>query len=225
MNIMTFPNAYEGVKKIFTAQILEIIASVVAVAAGIAAAVFIAAANSDAAGAAIGSGTGMLVFGLGASVLGIIALILTLVGLKRAGIDEDSFRQGFITAIIVLALKIAYGILSSVAGTTIFDDMVLGIANILEVGVTMYVIRGIGNLAEQLGDYDMTKKGNNLFLVYAIILVISTILRFVGSIVSANSVAAIVAAVIAIIAGIGSVVAYIIYLVYLSQAKKMLSEK
>ena len=222
---MTFPNAYEGVKKIFTAQILEIIASVVAVAAGIAAAVFIAAANSDAAGAAIGSGTGMLVFGLGASVLGIIALILTLVGLKRAGIDEDSFRQGFITAIIVLALKIAYGILSSVAGTTIFDDMVLGIANILEVGVTMYVIRGIGNLAEQLGDYDMTKKGNNLFLVYAIILVISTILRFVGSIVSANSVAAIVAAVIAIIAGIGSVVAYIIYLVYLSQAKKMLSEK
>ncbi len=222
---MTFPNAYFGVKKIFTAEILNLIGTVALAVAGIASAFLMAGLVSGSGAAAIGGGIAFVIFSIGAAVLGIVGLIFMIIGLRLAGMDDENFKTGLILAIISLALKVVTGILSSLIGTTIYDDLSNAIAEILMIGVTLFVVKGISHLSAKLGEVDMEEKGRKLYILYAIIMCASVVLRFIGSIISTKSIVATGAAILAIAAGVASIVAYIIYLKYLSQAKKMLFVK
>ena len=219
-----FPNAHNGVKKLFTAEILDLLGVVAMTLAVIFATLFATAAAAESAGAAIGFGAALIVFGIGAGTLGIIATILTIVGLKRAGIDEVNFKHGLIFALIALALTVGSSILSAAAGKTIFDDLLSGLYSIATACVTLCVVRGIGVLAEKLGNQAMASKGRRLYIFYAVLLIASAVLRFVSGILGNKPGFATVVLPLVLVAAIGSVVAYVIYLIYLAQAKKMLAE-
>ena len=100
---MTYPNAYHGVKKIFTAQILKIIEGffmfIVAItsffSAGTAA---LESALNSSGEASMTLATIALGFIVAAGILAIIAYIMNIVGLRQGGIDEEGFRMGFIVA-------------------------------------------------------------------------------------------------------------------------------
>ena len=225
---MQFPNAYAGVKKIFTAEILSLIAGVCLIIGSIVGVVVIALASAaasdpNAAASAVVSGLITLVFTLAASVLGIIALILTLVGLKRAGLDEDEFNKGFIFAVCALVLTVVSAIVSSIWGTTIADEIVSAVTRIMQMLVTLFVINGISNLADKLGETQIAAGSKKFYGFYAFLMCVSIVLGIVGPLVGIGSVASIATGIIAMVSSIAMFVAYIIYLVYLGKAKKMLA--
>ena len=121
---MTFPNGYQGVKKLFTAEILQLICAGCLILTGIA---FLIGAGA----AAAGSGSGALtldVFGMifliATIVLPLIAYIISLVGLHQAAKDDENFRIAFIFAIIGLVLTVVAGIVNAITGNQgIFDDI------------------------------------------------------------------------------------------------------
>ena len=99
---MKFPNAENGVKKLFTAEILQIIAAVALAAAAVMGLVTLANAANENAGATLGFGAGTLVFSIGGAVVSLIAFILTIVGLVKASKDDDGFKTAL--AFIILAV-------------------------------------------------------------------------------------------------------------------------
>ena len=99
---MKFPNAANGVKKLFTAEILQIIAAVALAAAAIMSLVMLANAANENAGATLGFGAGTLVFSIGGAVVSLISFILTIVGLVKASKDDNGFKTAL--AFIILAV-------------------------------------------------------------------------------------------------------------------------
>jgi len=226
---MKYPNAYQGIKKMFTAEILEIIASVCIFFAGIAAIVAAAGAivpdPAESAGLLGGGLIAAAVLMAGFGVLSIIAIILLLVGLKRAGLDESRFNKGFSMALASLILSVAAAVLSTVnGGNNIFDDFATLVASILQIFAMLYVSQGISSLAEDLGDQAVAKSANSLYLVYSVLLIIEAIMRIVSAFLSNDLNMKTSSGVILMISSVIAIVAYIAYIVLLGKAKKMLSK-
>ena len=216
---MKFQNAFEGVKKIFAAEILSLIGSVCAtVMLALLVGASIAAANSPATGAAASLG-GMAVLVVAVTVLAIIAFIFKLIGVIKASKDEPSFK-------VVLYLIIAGIVVSVVSGIFSGNATVKGIASILNdlvnLGITVYIIQGIKNLAAKLGDENMVKKGDTIFK-YILAIYILVIIAQIVSLILQNTTGLIIVLVIIVISGILNVIQYFLYLGYLSKAKKMLA--
>ena len=205
---MRFPNAYSGVKKLFTAEILELIAAVllvimlIAVGAGSTGEI-----SADASTAAVGVAGGLAII---AAILAIVAVVLNLVGLNQASHDEQkSFRTAFFFALIELVASALSNFLGD--KTDIFDLVV----KICTIGVFVYTVGGISNLAKQYGNNKMVSLGNKILILEVILVALTAILEHLPKGNAANTAAA--------ISSILTIVVYVIYLVYLSKAKKMLA--
>lgn len=225
---MKFPNAYQGVKKVFSSEILDIIAAVCIFIAGIAAVVAAAGTQAEDFGvAALAAGGGLLVaviFLMASVVLTIISEILKLVGLKKAGADETKFNSAFIMAIFVLIITVVSAILSTInGGRNIFDDLATGIAGILNIAMMIYVSQGITSLAEQLGNEKIAGTGRTVVTLYSVILLIGILVRTASGFMILDPNLAFASGILMIISAILSAVAYVIYVIFLGRAKKMLS--
>ena len=211
---MTFPNAYNGVKKLFTAEILGLISGVCTLIAAIGV-ILLAAGKSG----------GMIVsviFAVAVLVLAIIAYIMMLIGLKRAGRDENRFNQAFIVAIAVLVLSVVSSIFTSAGiGGGIPSAVMDCVKKVGDVVIAIFVINGIQNLAAQLGDNLIIKKGTTLLVILAIVNGIAALISLVTAFIGGTFVST-AAAVLALISGILSLIYYILFIVYLGKAKKML---
>ena len=216
---MRFPNAAAGVKKIFTSEILSLIAGLLSVIAAIGGVVLAAAAtsadnSSDAAAAAGLTGLGIFaVFGIGAAILLVIAFILKLVGINKAKVDEPAFKTAMIFVLVGIVATLIGGFINNDTVKSIFDI----ISSVASLCVTLYIIQGIKNLADQLNDGAVSAKGSKIFMLIACIYCI----RILASIISLF--APTVAGILELVGAIVSIVQYIIFLTYLSQAKKMLA--
>lgn len=221
---MTFPNAFQGVKKIFTAEILNLIGSVCLIIGFILMIVLVGAADTDNAGVGITSGIGFILFSAASGVLAIIAMILKLVGLKRAGEDEARFQTGFVLAIFALILTIVSSFVTSLTGSNgIWDDLVRTIATLFELLVTMYIVTGIQSLAQKLEREDMVQKGRTYLILFLILYIIRMIVTVIPVFFGSNETMSQVASILSLIAAVFSLIIYILYLVLLGKAKKMLA--
>ena len=179
---MKFANAYQGVKKIFTAEILSLIGAVCLIifaALGVVAIAAVAAMGGSAEDVAVVSGIGAGIFGLAGGILSLIALILTLVGTKRASNDEPAFGHAFSFIICALILTLASTILSSIWATGIWDNACTTVASIFSLFAIIYIIHGVQNLAEQLSRPDMVAKGNTYLKLLIAFYVIQIIVRLI----------------------------------------------
>ena len=220
---MTFPNGYKGVKKLFTAEILALISSVLLVAAGIAVLVALAGALTAEGGAASVGLIGTSVFSIIAGILVIIAYILKLVGLKQAGKDSYRFHMAFTIAICTLNLAIISGILNAIFGAnSVIDDIVQLIQRIANIVVIFMVIMGIQDFADQLHNDKMANRGNTVTWIIAIPYILSAIAGIIPGFFGANGTTGTISGVMLLISGILGIIGSIMYLVYLGQAKKML---
>lgn len=215
---MKFTNAFEGVKKIFAAEILALIASVCGtIALALPVVALVAAANQSGGGTAASLG-GLVVVGIATVVLSIIAFIFKLIGVNKASKDEPSFKIALYLILAGIAVSVAGGIFNSNAtASSIFSAL----GEVVNLGVTIFIIQGIKNLAAKLGDEKMVKKGDTIFKYIIAIYVLVIIAQIVAMILQ-NSAALVVALVIIVITGILEIIQYILYLIYLSKAKKML---
>lgn len=213
---MQFPNAAKGIKLIFTAEILALIASIAAtVGGGIMAAM--GSANSQ------GAETTAVIIGgvaLVAGVLVLIAFIMNLVGLNAARKDDQFFKMAFILTLVGIVIAIAQSIF---ANNTTVTSLLDTFTSVCEMFITIYVCKGIMSLAEQLGKKSMVERGSKVIKMVVAVWIISIVAGFIGSIFSNNDNMLAVAGILILVAGIVSIIAYFIYLGYLSRAKKMLN--
>ena len=148
---MRFPNAYKGVKNIYTSEILNLISAVLSSLLVIAAAV-------DKQRSLTGF---VLVIALFAGLGSIAALILQLVGIFQAAKDETSFEKARVSIITALVLSF----LSAVYGD---DPAVIAVplklaASIASLCCGLFIIKGIMNLSRRLHQVDMTDRGRRLY--------------------------------------------------------------
>ena len=213
---MRFPNAQKGVSRIYRAEIIALIASVLMVVSGVILIVEATLdADSDAAGAV---GTISLVVLIMSLIAMIVAFFIELAGIISAKKDEGSFNIALICVMI--------GIVASVVSTIFADnDVVQDVTEIFSrvanIGVTVFIIQGICNLSVRLKDQAMLEKGNKVMYAIVIVQVLSLIAIIIGTIFHSKG-GLMTTGIIAIIAGIIDIVAYFMYLSYLSKARRML---
>ena len=212
---MTFPSAYKGAKKLFAAQILELIGTVFLVAMAFMALMGSAAVGEGAGNAVIGGyALGTLLTLIPSVLLPIIAEIITLVGLYQAGKDDPQIiAKAFWLAVIALILSLVSAYVSNSNSNTSLVSILDGVGSVLSVLVFILTIRGFGNLCRRVGRSDVAIFGTRiLFIMLVAVILLVVALIFAGQI---GGIAALASAVV-------MAIVYIIYLVYLSKVKKAL---
>lgn len=217
---MKFPNAAKGISKIFTSEILALIAAIATGVASILAAVMYASAKTNSTAGAAASGIGMLVLGLGASVLLVIALILKIVGVVQTSKDEDSFKMIIYLTIFTLIVAVVAAIFSRV---TFLNNIANAVSAIGGFVTTLLIILGIGNLGVQVGNDEVIDKCSSQFKLILGIGIVALLARFFCIFLPTIPAQGIVIA-LAVVALVLSVIQYILYLSLLSKAKKMLND-
>ena len=217
---MKFPNAAKGISKIFTSEILALIAAIATGVASILAAVMYASAKTNSTAGAAASGIGMLVLGLGASVLLVIALILQIVGVVQTSRDEDSFKMIIYLTIFTLIVAVVAAIFSRVSFLYNIANAVSAIGGFV---TTLLIILGIGNLGVQVGNDEVIDKCSSQFKLILGIGIVALLARFFCIFLPTVPAQGIVIA-LAVVALVLSIIQYILYLSLLSKAKKMLND-
>ena len=217
---MKFPNAAKGISKIFTSEILALIAAIATGVATILAAVMYASAKTNSTAGAAASGIGMLVLGLGASVLLVIALILKIVGVVQTSKDEDSFKMIIYLTIFTLIVAVVAAIFSRV---TFLNNIANAVSSIGSFVTTLLIILGIGNLGVQVGNDEVIDKCSSQFKLILGIGIVALLARFFCIFLPTVPAQGIVIA-LAVVALVLNIIQYILYLSLLSKAKKMLND-
>ena len=215
---MKFPNAAKGISKIFTSEILALIAAIATGVASILAAVIYASAKTNSTAGAAASGIGTLVLVLGASVLLVIALILKIVGVVQTSKDEDSFKMIIYLTIFTLIVAVVAAIFSRV---TFLNNIANAVSAIGSFVTTLLIILGIGNLGVQVGNDEVIDKCSSQFKLILGIGIVALLARFFCIFLPTIPAQGIVIA-LAVVALVLNIIQYILYLIYLSKAKKML---
>lgn len=216
---MSYENARKGISKVFTAQVLQIIASVCGAITGVLGVVAVAAVSAESTGGAIAGGLGVVVAGLAALILSIIGLIMLLVGLNTAGKDSEQIKKAFTISIVSLIVAIVFGIIKSFtpAWVSNIGDI---IATVLGLLVTYNVLFGCAGLNSDLAD-----KASSTWKVYMCVIILDIVIVIVSlimGILGVTAVSAVAATILVIADAVLEVVAFIMFLVFLNKAKNTL---
>ena len=218
---MRYPNADKGIKKIFIAEILSIVAALL-----VAAVVIMAHSNNvnpsmsgeevTQALQAGNAGTPFVIMSVVMMLVMLVSYVLNLIGISNASKDEESFKR----ALWVLLASIVFAI-----GAAILENRNARVANwlkvpstLFELVVTLFVLEGIGNLARNLGKkqiVDMSAQCRTWLMCALVLSAAAEIFVALGS----------KGTVLTTTSGVASallqIVAYVIYLRVLNKARFM----
>ena len=217
---MKYQNAFNGLKKIYNSEILSLIAA----ALGAVASSFGGKASQEISGAGLTPGTafGVMIPLMAAGILAIVAAVMELFGLKDAAEDDEYFKTGYTYALIGLVVSIAVSVLQYMKiGGGLLDDFGKLVSSFVQIAVTFYVISGIRNLAEKLGNAEMAGRGKKVFNIYAVTVILASVVTLLTTVLSGN-IQTVVAGILAVVTLVLTVVGYVLYLRYLRNAKEML---
>ena len=215
---MRFPNAYRGVKKIWLAEMLMLLAAIVGIIM-----VIVMAANGTMVGEDIvineGVKTPIAVLGIVTAVIALVAFILNLIGLINANNDDSAFRIALLVTILGVVASAISAIWSNNETLNKWMDTAITICSMF---ASYYVLTGIANLAEKMSDAAtkaLALKSRTLvegsFCATALFKLIISIFKIQdGSTIST---------ILAVVALLLELVSYILYLRALSKGKKMLA--
>lgn len=218
---MRYPNAAKGIKKIWIAEILGILATVLAVVLVI----MVSASHIDTSMSGEEAAQALetakiagpvVAFGVVMMLVMLVSYILNLIGILNASKDDVGFKN----ALWVLLASIAFGI-----GAGILQNSNPRVAHWLQVPstlfelvVTIYVLDGIANLARNLGKNDIVdlSKQCRTWLMCALVLSAAAetfvAIGTQGSVLNTAS---------GVAAGLLQIVGYVIYLRVLYKARQM----
>lgn len=222
---MKFPNAAKGVKKIFTAEILNLIGTIVMVIAAIVAAIGVAGASgaqsSDGKALVLGGGIMVaLIFIAVYMILATIAYIMNLVGIINASKDETNFKSALLFLIVGIVTTI---LVAAFRNNPVVYSLMVSLGNLMNVFVNIFVIAGGVKLADRLNRGDVSTKGTNVLKLIIVVAILSLIASLISSFMG-GMVASVTAAVLFIVGLVLNIIKYFMYLSYLSQLKKALAE-
>lgn len=217
---MKFPNAAKGIKKIFNAEILNLIALIATSILLILSVVLASLTESDNDATMGVLAISILVFGAVAGVMGIIALILMIVGTIQTAKDEPSFKMIIYLAVLNIIVAIIAALFS---GNQFVNNLANGFNSVVSFITSILVVIGVANLARQLLNTELAEKCAKLLRVIIWVGMLSLMTRFF-SIFWGSKVALVIIIFLGVISIILSIIQYILYLSMLSKAKKILAE-
>ena len=145
---MRFPNAFRGIKKIWLAELLMLLAAVVGIIM-----VIVMATNGTMVGEDIiineSVKTPIAILGIVTAVIALVAFILNLVGLINANNDDPAFRIALLVTILGIVASAISAIWSNNETLNKWMDTALTICSLF---ASYYVLTGIANLAEKMSD-------------------------------------------------------------------------
>ena len=215
---MRFPNAFKGVSRIYLAEILSLIATIIGIVSVI---VVFAGAGTAAAGNG-GTGAGLAVGGglflAITAILMLASFIINIIGVSNASQDEPAFRTAMIFIVVGTLCSIVAGIFS---GNPVIYSIATIVSRVSEILVFWFSINGISNLAVAMEDNEIYERADSLAKlilgVYIVVIILTIVTSFVLLPLFLTSI-------ISIVTSICMIVAYFMYLSLLSGAKSMLSE-
>jgi len=218
---MRYPNAAKGIKKIYLAEILGILALVLAIVLGIMVAgshVDTSISGEEAAQAlqAANVGTPFVILGIAMMLIMLASYVLNLIGVVNASKDDEGFKR----ALWALLASIAFGVVAAILenSNAKVASWLKVPSTLFELVVTIYVLEGIGNLARNLGKNDIAdlSKQCRTWMMYALVLSaaaeVFVALGTTGSALNTTS---------GIAASLLGIVAYVVYLRVLNKARLM----
>lgn len=202
---MAHENARVGFKNLFTAEVLIIVASVIDIVGLLLALI---------------PALGLVLYGVVviiSVILAVIAFILQLVGLSKAGKDEPMIKSAFTAVIIGLIVTLILPAVGSLTQITWFNTAADFVNSLISLFVTHHVLFGGANLNSSLSD-----KASSTWKLYLVTILISLIIVLIAIIVSAVGLAtigSIIAVVLGIVYTVLEIIAYIKYVSFLNTAK------
>ena len=214
-----FSNAYEGVKKIYKAEIFALIASILILIGSILSSTGVEVGEGTA------SGDGLLISGglivIVAALLLIVAAILNILGVNRASKDEPAFKNALIALVIGIVANIVVSVFSS---NPTVANIGKTVTNVTEILASYYICTGVVNLADHLNDSAVSARGKKVRSIIMGIWVGASVLNVIGALFGTNETMVTIVGITAIIGGIISIVAYFLYIGLLGNAKNMLAK-
>ena len=216
---MRFPNAFDGVSKIRTSQILAVVATALLFISAILGLAMIPLSNGGPGNALYALLAAFGFVAMAAGIISIIALIINIIGINRASKDEPIFK----TALIAVVVNILLSCIGSAAGEngSTLSDLMSILSSVAQVITCILIIRGIISLADQLGDGEMVERGNTTRNLVLCLFAVSLVLKAVSDFFIRGSGTA--SSILTLVAAILSLVQFIVYLSYLTRAKNMLA--
>lgn len=218
---MRYPNAAKGIKKIYLAEILGILALVLAIVVAIMVAgshVDTSISGEEAAQAlqAANVGTPFVIVGVVMMLLMLVSYFMNLSGVINASKDDEGFKR----ALWALLANIAFGVVAAILenSNAKVASWLKVPSTLFELVVTIYVLEGIGNLARNLGKNDIAdlSKQCRTWMMCALVLSaaaeVFVALGTTGSVLNTTS---------GIAAALLQIVAYVVYLRVLNKARLM----
>ena len=217
---MRFPNAFSGVKKIWLAEILMLLAAVIGIIL-----IFVIAGNSILVDDVIvfnegAAGTPVAILGIASAVIALVAFILNLVGLIIARKDDSGFRIALLVTVLGVIASAVSAIWSTNAGLVKWMDT---LTTIFSMFASYYVLTGIANLADQIPDAEtkaLALKSRTLVEGSFCLTVIFKLIINIFKIQDGSTIYTI----LSIVALLLELISYILYLRALSKGKKMLAK-
>jgi len=219
---MKFPHAYHGVKKIFYAEFVAIVAAIVALIATIIVSFF----GSRSQGI-INAAYTLDIITLAVSI---VVFVIELIGLIQGSKDSREFRIGLWAIAIGIAASATHLILLSIESIGTSYPILLAVlgtvGTVADFVVVLCVLLGISALADRLGDGEMEERGRKLafyiIIFYIVVLVFGLLPGFRGYIV--NPGLRLFFSILSAAAFVIEIFIYVSTLIYLHNATEMLEE-
>ena len=217
---MRFPNAFRGVKKIWLAELLMLLAAVIGIIL-----VFVIAANGTLVGEQEivineAAKTPISILGIFTTVIALIALILNLVGLINARGDDAGFR----IALLVTVLGIIASAVSAIWSTNQVLVKWMDIAvTIFSLFASYYVLTAIANLADQYPDAATKALALKSRTLLEGSFCATAVFKFIINIFKIQD-GSTIYTILSIVALVLELVSYLLYLRVLTKGKKMLAK-
>ena len=217
---MKFPNTFKGIKKIWIAEMLMLLAAGLSIVL-----VFVIAGNSVVIDDAVVVNTEAVktptaIIGIGAAVIILVAFLLNLIGIINCRKDD----KNFINALIATLLGVVCGIINAIWGESkprlgSWMEFVMVMESCY---ASYYVLTGVSKLSEAYPD-EATKKlvdKSRNWLLGSFSL--SAGLKLIVDIFNIQD--GTPKTIMAIVAVLAEIVSYVIYLMALNKSKKMLAK-
>lgn len=220
---MRFPNACKGLKKIFYAELISLIA-LVPYAVSMVLIQFLPEEINENNAEMLPAEIVVTILSLVSLVLMTVAYVLNIIGYVNASKDNESFKKAMLLTIAGLVLTVVSGIMENVNASPILTNTFDSMEQILDLLITLTTISGIVTLSVTYGDLRMVDSGKALFkFLFAIYLPTLIAYVFVYMLRNTRS-AAILAVTVTFISFALNAVYSLLYLRYLYRAVNMLEE-
>ena len=205
---MANENARRGIGRIYTAEILSIIAAIISIVATVLMTLLGAAIKTDGESFNINDVISIITLVVGL-VIAIVAFFLNLTGIRRASEDEPAFSS----ALIALIGQIVLSVLSTALSKHSFSEFLNTAESVCEILVTYFVICGCINLAKRLNKEDVATYGKETIRMIFIVWIAGIILDLISGILGkGGTVGSIISAILGIAALVCMIITYIMYL-------------